>query len=46
MQMISLKDYGELGDEVQDNVITTKHLVSHKIRVDNTVQNQNIILLT
>ena len=46
MHMISLEDSGESGDEVQYDVISTKNLVSHTMRVDTTVQNQKIILIT
>ena len=46
MHMISLQDSGESGHEFQDYVIITKHLVSHMIWVDTTVQNQKTTLIT
>ena len=40
MHMIGFKDYGESGDELQDDVTTTKHLVTCNILFDNILQNK------
>ena len=38
MHMIIFQDYGESGGKLQDDVITTKHLVSNRMQVDTIVQ--------
>ena len=45
MHMISFQNYRESGDKVQDDVITTKHILSHTMRVDTAVQHKNVIMI-